>query len=247
MKNSIFICSAFVATLTFGGSGQASDTMLSDLYIKGEVGASISQDTGKTSFQDQFGGSAEFANNDLGTASVLGVGFGKELSGKIRADLTLNFRHGHEFDAKTLPISGIPILPVPTTANLQSYGLMANIFYDIATLTVGKKSIVPYLGGGVGFAVNKLDTVTFNYAAVTSFSDVTWAGDKKTNFAWQVGGGFGVDLSENSTLEIGYRYVDLGKFQSGTQILSGASGQLQRRLKGDISAHEVTIGLRYNF
>lgn len=85
----------------------------------------------------------------------------------------------------------------------------ANVYYDFDNST----DFTPYVGGGIGMAV---------------------IGDSNTNFAWNVGGGIAYDLAADWKLDLGYRYVDLGKFEN-------------KHTKGTYSAHEVLLGVRYTF
>ncbi len=55
----------------------------------------------------------------------------------------------------------------------------------------------------------------------------------KYNFAWALMAGFGYSLTENATIDIGYRYVNMGQFIS----MNGISTNL--------STQEVRIGIRY--
>lgn len=85
----------------------------------------------------------------------------------------------------------------------------ANVYYDFDN----SSDFTPYVGGGLGMSV---------------------IGEKNTNFAWNVGGGIAYDVATDWKLDLGYRYVDLGKFEN-------------RHTKASYSAHEVLMGVRYTF
>jgi len=60
----------------------------------------------------------------------------------------------------------------------------------------------------------------------------------KYNFAWALMAGFAYNLTENATLELGYRYVNFGQI-TGTDSVTGAP------ISKNLSAQEVRLGLRY--
>ena len=88
----------------------------------------------------------------------------------------------------------------------------------------------PYVGAGVGFARNTLSGLTdtaFNTLAGGSMSSSAgYAGDhSKWNFAWALMAGLSFDVTQNLKLDLGYRYLDVGKFASGSMAcLNGGGG-----------------------
>jgi opacity protein-like surface antigen len=93
---------------------------------------------------------------------------------------------------------------------------------------------MPYIGGGVGWANNQLGTVTY---ARTSIN-----GGTINNFAWNVGVGVGFEISKGMILDVGYRYVDLGKLRLDTQP---ALGFADYSAAGQLRANELQLGLRF--
>ena len=72
---------------------------------------------------------------------------------------------------------------------------------------------MPYVGAGVGVAYNETDDVSFtgNPALVNRIE-----GDDRWSLAWSLMAGVGWQVTERATLDIGYRYIDMGKAESGT-------------------------------
>jgi opacity protein-like surface antigen len=57
--------------------------------------------------------------------------------------------------------------------------------------------------------------------------------------------GVGYQISDKAILDVGYRYIDMGKISSQR---SDTAGFVNPAVKiDDIAAHEVKIGLRYHF
>ena len=81
---------------------------------------------------------------------------------------------------------------------------MFNGYYDIARFD----RFTPYVGAGVGLAYNKTGGVSFTgNAALVNVIE----GDNRWSLAWSLMAGVGVQLTERTTLDIGYRYLDMGK------------------------------------
>ena len=105
--------------------------------------------------------------------------------------------------------------------DVSAHSILANAFLDIQTDTF----FTPYFGGGLGLAV-----LNDRYTSANSTKTSRW------NFAWNLGGGLAWSLNENLALDIGYRYMDLGKVETVT----GAGGPYNLSL----TAHELSLGLR---
>ncbi|GAA0783922.1 outer membrane protein [Roseibium denhamense] len=234
-KSKGVILAIFSSALVMGGQAAASDHLLSRIYAKVEGGASISSQTEAT----VTGTLREMAleKDTLGTGRSVGAGLGMVFNDYLRADVMFNYRTGFELDT---PLADFPSTD-PITGDISSYGVMASIYWDIATLQAGGISISPFLNAGAGLAVNKVDSVT-----VQEVMPIEFEGDTTTNFAWHVGAGLGIGLTENLTLDTSYRYSDLGDFKSGKNAKNFA-GALEEPFKGDLSTHELMVGLRYSF
>jgi len=99
--------------------------------------------------------------------------------------------------------------------DLSLLTVMANVYYDF-----GKESnIRPYIMGGAGMA----------------HVNMSWTDENEDVFAWQVGAGLGIKVAKNTTLDLGYRYLKPGKFDS-----HGLGD-------GKVECHNIMLGLRYQF
>jgi len=100
--------------------------------------------------------------------------------------------------------------------------VMANGYYDFKTS--GK--IKPYVMAGLGIAHIKAD----DYPG----SPAPWLDD--SYFAWQLGAGIGYEVSANTTIDVGYRYLK----PEGIECAFHAT---------DVSweSHNILVGIRYKF
>lgn len=209
----------------------------SGFYVRGDLGASISAGTGGNILNgDGFG-------NDFGTAVAISGGAGMYIPTpdwpfKLRADLTGGYRPGFSAD-HTGSLGGFTLTG---HTNVDVATVLATVYADIPT----GGPLTPYLGFGIGAAINSLDTVTYKFNGVPA---ATEGGTTQTNFAWSVGFGVSYPLGGSLAIDAGYRYLDAGDVKSsGTIQVFGRPGTNQQApVKSDLSAHELTLGLRYNF
>ena len=129
------------------------------------------------------------------------------------------------------PLGGIAHSSVQTTT------LMFNGYYDIAKFD----RITPYVGAGVGLAHNRMDDVSFTGNTLANVI----SGDSRWSLAWSLMAGVGVQVSDRATLDFGYRYIDMGKAESGTMDNLGFPNPRVRI--DDLAAHEFKVGIRYSF
>lgn len=104
---------------------------------------------------------------------------------------------------------------------LYKHSVMANAYFDYLTCTPW----TPYVGAGLGTSYLKAD-----YGEVAK---------SVYNLAWQVMGGLTYDLNSNWTLDLGYRYADLGRVRKNF-----GAGKVVKTTARD---HEILFGVRYEF
>ena len=70
--------------------------------------------------------------------------------------------------------------------------------------------------------------------------------DKTTgSFAWALHAGLAYNVTDALKIELAYRYLNLGKAETGPGFVPCCTGSLQAIKVKDIEAHDVKIGLRY--
>jgi len=69
----------------------------------------------------------------------------------------------------------------------------------------------------------------------------------RTGLAWSLGAGISVAAGKNTTVDLGYRYADLGRTESGWNTFANARGLQDEKLQLDLVSREATLGLRYAF
>ena len=197
-------------------------------YLRGDVGGAINANTPSLGISPDplVGLSATATNtfyNPTISASGFGdVGFGYQVNSWFRADVTGEYRGGATFQALEVVNAQPNQYSDFYRANLSSYIAMVNGYVDLGTWY----GVTPYVGAGVGVAYNMLSGMTDTGIASNGFAASPAGGyfsnGNKTDFAWALMAGLSFNVTQNLKLDLGYRYLDYGKFTSGqSNCLSG--------------------------
>lgn len=222
-------------TLALGASG-AKAQMNSGFYVRGDVGGAFSTDT---TFEDT---NPTAPNSTFGTVKVTGnsgnsvlvdAGAGFRFSPLFRADLTLSYIPSLRFSGSDNAGFG-----TSNTADIKSLVGMVNGYLDLAALAGMPGSVIqPFLVGSAGLSRNELGTLK------TMPTGNTISGSTRTEFAWGVGAGVGIPVARNVTIDVMYKYLDLGEVRSSSATSIGT----RTPIKADLQLHTVTAGVRLGF
>lgn len=238
-------------------------------YFRADVGGSVSgdPDTKWPVYNERFVDSGD-VDNIIGSHEVaytfagekvshvdvqntwladVGVGCGSGSRG-WRGEALFTFRGDRDLDGIPAVYNGTLVGQPETTppndfddplhTSIHSYTLMFNLYYDLGNFA----GFVPYVGAGVGAAYHRVGETYFteNPALINRIE-----GNNDIAFAWNVMAGVGYQISERAILDFGYRYIDMGKAESGRV---DSAGFVNPAVKFDnIDAHEFKLGLRYHF
>ena len=151
-----------------------------------------------------------------GDAGILGVGMGYHINNYFRTDLTVGYRGWGNVDMKADRSKKTDVWSLPVLANFYLTYPMSHHFnvYGMA---------------GLGMAWNVTDDMHDAKGAT------------KSNFAWTVGAGIEHMFTDCMSLDLGYRYVDLG--QARVKSKEGYTG----RSKEDMRSHDIKLTARFYF
>ncbi|MBE6445813.1 MAG: porin family protein [Alphaproteobacteria bacterium] len=152
-----------------------------------------------------------FGHKDYKESGVFAVGGGYHMNPYLRGDITVGMRGWGK------------IKQDGHEADTWSIPALANVYVNIPWQKMGM-----YAMGGLGMSYNKTD------------SNSHTKGDDKMEFAWTLGAGFDYRLNDCWSLDLGYRYVDLGEGRSKLK----ATGE---HVKDNIRSHDVLLSARYYF
>lgn len=211
-----------------------------DWYFRGDFAAGFGGNPSVTTIGTPYGdGTVGLASSwlyDSFLPSFMGgVGVGYIWAPHLRTDFTVDIQSimSATFDG-TSPYAGGTV-NVSDKTKFMSTVLLANAYYDVRTGTPW----TPYLGAGVGFAVNQLTRSADWSDATGTFSNSTRTTQVK--FAGAAMAGVSYDFSSFFAIDVNYRYMYIG----GTDISMGIDGFPSTVGVGSLNEHQIRAGFRF--
>ncbi len=191
------------------------------------------------------------AYGDFGRYPLLEIAAGRTFLPWLRADLSLAYRFGMDYQGQANFLSVGAVQPV--SAKAESFAGLVNLFIDLNGFfkpgTLGRFS--PYVGGGLGLACNRLGEMTFVFPQNPGAHKISIVpAGEKTDFAFALAVGTGFALTENLILDIAWRYIDLGRVQTdpgGMWMNTLPSGLAISNIETRLKSHGPSLGLRVHF
>ena len=121
--------------------------------------------------------------------------------------------------------------PASVDGDISSLAFMVNGYIDFAN----ESSFTPFIIVGAGVANVEFDDLRYTSSG-TKIID-----DDDTVFAYQVGAGVAVDISENFILD--FKYCYFGTSDPDFPDATDATNTIET----EFASHNITIGFRYNF
>ncbi len=199
-------------------------------------------------------------DHTIGGSFAIGYDFSKQFNIPIRTELEYSIYSKAKAEKQYATGAFIPgeVLKDNQTYRIQT--LLVNAYWDIKTNT----KFTPYLSASLGMAFIKTGFGRSHYNTLDP-NDPIWDrvydeweqpdayndyGKKTvTNFAWGLGVGVGYEINENWTLDLGYRFMNLGKVKTGTVSLIDDDGILNTcyTKTNHLYQHQFSFGVRYTF
>jgi opacity protein-like surface antigen len=209
-------------------------------YLKGFIGAANPNVGDIWSEEYQFNDFTVY-HEDIKSTPLYGIGFGYDTGHYFRFDITGEYRGKALFIAQDSYPGGFGFTSGTNewTADIESWVGLFNTYIDLGTW----HCVTPYIGGGVGFA--SIDVLGLKDVNVPQ-GNVSFGKDNtETNFAWAVYGGLSYDVTPAVTLDLTYRYLDLGDAESGIRTnYLGTSSSAGLQIQ-DITSQDVMLGVRW--
>lgn len=243
-------------------------------YLRGDIG--IAHQDMKPTLDDRRFVPGTVGVHDFSQSKVpfVGIGAGYQWNSWLRTDVTAEYRVESRFSFEDKSCGGSiaagPAFATPgqacaTTVGLTGFNnrnfyngrISSTVFLFNAYLDLGNWSgFTPFVGAGIGYASHRISNLTdvgaqsnYTAGALTSVSSsglVSFANRTQGSVAYAVMAGVGYDVSQNVKLELGYRYLNMGKVKGQSlACFNGTCGDFMNYK--DIHAHEVRLGLRYMF
>lgn len=181
----------------------------------------------------------------LGSVPGLNAGIGYAAASAVRLEVLLEYRPRFTFQGRTNFLEAARQQSV--TAELSSLAGLAAAYLDLPQ--VGW--VIPFIGAGAGASRNRIAETRMTFPRTTTI--VPGAGH--VDVAWMATAGMATELGARVTLDLAWRYTDLGAVRTGHgagQVVwrDGSRPPLGLDLaptRAAIASHGLRISLRYAF
>jgi opacity protein-like surface antigen len=188
----------------------------------------------------------DLRDNRAGSASGGGLGFGFKYKW-FRLDATLDLRSAVSLSGMAPPNGDWSYAgPLPVPARTERFGVSSQTALINAYAEFGPwRGIAPYVGVGIGLA--RLDASSASSTPLPAaaalgeaYTAPSLTQTTKWNLALAAMAGVTFDITPQTKLDLGYRYLHMGSLR-----FADSAGGTYRA--SPVAAHEIRIGLRYMF
>ena len=221
------LCAAAIVTVLSAAvstGASAAEDLYEDLYLRVGIGFDLPTET---EFRDQNCASTEPAAlygcglggdgaplrsvGDFSTATGFEVGIGGAVAPAVRMEAIVEFRPRLAFSGHANYLAPERQQTVAVDASVLS-GMVA-AYADLPALGLPRLGpFDPFVGAGVGVARISTGETRMMFPATTTLVP----GARRSNFAWMLTAGVATALGESTTLEVAWRYSDLGTAETAT-------------------------------
>ncbi|MFT5488487.1 MAG: opacity protein-like surface antigen [Paracoccaceae bacterium] len=167
--------------------------------------------------------------NDADEVAGIGLTIGYNWAKKglpLRTEIEYHYRARFDFDTRVTGSAGYE-------NQLSTHALIVNSYYDYQM----NDRWALFAGGGIGWAQNVSDVARVPIGGGTKTELIT----RTDNFTWNAALGVIWSFAENWDAEFRYRYIDLGKVESGPHI-DGTTIEAE-----SYTSHDLILGITYRF
>lgn len=238
---------ALTGMMALPGMASADDSKPMGVYVGGHLGMSVERYSDRDFYERNGDWNLSLSSDTDGVFSggiSVGYDFNPQFDIPVRVELDYTARsRGEAKSGKTVPGDpGDPAASYDLTwkDKIALQTLMFNAWWDIPL----DLPVTPYIGGGIGFAFINYKT-SYDSVSDNGLDDEYVSGStSETNFAWSLGGGMAYDITENWTVDLGYRYIDAGNV---SKTFRDAQGDIDTKSSLDVTSHDIMLGIRYTF
>ncbi len=215
-------------------------------YLRGDIGFSNQHVDHLRNALDA-NNTSSVQNLSFNTAGIFGLGVGYQVNQWFRADVTGEWRGNSQFfgtDHITYP-GGVGTDTYHATKS--EWVVLANAYVDLGTWWC----ITPFIGAGVGGA--RVSIANFTDQGIANNGGGALPGlafgdnVSKWNFAWAVHAGVAYHVSPNFTVELAYRYLDMGDGLTGDlRTFDGTNNVVNPTTFKSLTSHDFKLGLRWD-
>ena len=215
-------------------------------YLRGDIGFSNQRVERLNNVLDA-NNLTSVQHNSFNTAGIFGLGAGYRFNNWFRVDVTGEYRGNSQFHG-TDQITYVGGVGTDTYhATKSEWVVLGNAYVDLGTWWC----MTPFIGAGVGGArvsiANFIDQGIANNGG-GALPGLALADDTaKWNFAWALHAGVAYKVTPNFTVELAYRYLDMGDGLTGDlRAFDGTNGVVNPTTFKSITSHDLKIGVRWD-
>ena len=215
-------------------------------YLRGDIGFS-NQRVDRLNNALDATVTSSVQTNSFDTAGIFGLGVGYRVNNWFRADVTGEYRGNSQFFGKDVITFPGGFGTDTYHATKSEWVVLGNAYVDLGTWWC----ITPFIGAGVGGA--RVSIANFTDQGITNFAGLTSSGlafgdnVAKWNFAWAAHAGLAYRVTPNFTVELAYRYLDMGDGLTGDlRTFDGTNGINNPTTFKNITSHDLKLGVRWD-
>ena len=217
-------------------------------YLRGDIGFS-NQRVGRLNNALDANNTSSVQTLNFNTAGIFGLGVGYKFNNWFRADVTGEYRGNSQFFGtdRITYAGGVGTDTYHATKN--EWVVLANAYVDLGTWWC----ITPFIGAGVGgarVAINGFtdQSIALNGGVGPALPGLAFGDNvSKWNFAWAAHAGLAYKVSPNFTVELAYRYLDMGDGLTGDlRAFDGTNNFNNPMTFKHITSHDLKLGVRWD-
>ena len=246
---SLLSSAAFAADMPIAAPPMYAPPVVEDFggwYLRGDIGFS-NQRVDRLNNPDDARLTSSSQNLTFNTAGIFGLGAGYKFNNWFRADVTGQWRGNSQLFGKD-SITYVGGFGTDTYHGTKSeWVVLANAYADLGTWWC----VTPFIGAGVGGARVSIANFTDQSHAIEgrpelpglAFADNV----SKWNFAWALHAGLAYKVTPNFTVELAYRYLDMGDGLTGDlRRFDGVNERFNPTTFKNITSHDLKLGVRWD-
>jgi opacity protein-like surface antigen len=214
-------------------------------YLRGDIGLTASRGKLHNNIYDTLPATASLQQLGQGFSggTSYGLGIGYQFNNWFRADITGEYRSKVNFSGTDF----VTYTPGGFQTDVYSGGYsswvgLVNAYVDLGTWWC----VTPFIGAGVGAAHIQTTGIQDFGLANGNPGSYFAHGASTTNLAWAAHAGLAYRVTNNLTIELAYRYLDMGTAVHGYgQSYDGTNAGLSSFQYRDLTSHDVRLGLRW--
>ncbi len=186
---------------------------------------------------------------DFGGVPSMELGLGYE-TGAFRYEVLVEYRPGFSFEGRANFLS--PERRQEVSADLSSLSGMLAGFVDLTGLGLARAGpFAPFIGAGIGAVQTRIGQTTMTFPVTTTIAP----GGSRTGLAWMATAGVALALDQRISLDLAWRYTDLGEIRTprGPGRVVWRDGRREdlpldvAPTRARLRSHGIRLSLRYTF